>query len=214
MIDYGDCAKVIENYHSIKIESEQEIIAQDPKKQKSILEKDVKDKTLEVFEDNASFLKKAAYQRIQNGKANFANIQLLNENEDIISFVNYEQNVILRMSIEINEDLHLLDYGYQIQNEDGIEVVYSDSITENKSLLNVKKGDRYVIDWNFKTSLTHIHGKYNVLCALGIPMNYEKVMFEFCDRVPISVQFQMQPKAGIPICGFVHWHNKVDIIKY
>ena len=105
---------------------------------------------------------------MQNGKANIENVVLLSGNEENIYFVEYEQKVILRMAFEVNEDLKILDYGYQIRNENGVDIIHSDSIIENKSLINVKKGERFVVDWHFKISLSHISGKYTVLTGLVI----------------------------------------------
>ncbi len=178
-----------------------------------INEKEIKDKKNLMFEDNAIFQEKAKYERVQNGKASFVNVQLLDENENVINLVEYEQNLTLRMSIEIHEDLHLLDYAYQIRNENGVEGVYSNSIIENCSLHNLKEGDRYVIDWFFKASLTNFHGNYSIVSILGILIDYEQLEAEYCDLVPISVQFQMLPRKGSPVPGIVHWDNKVEIVK-
>ena len=118
------------------------------------------------------------------------------------------------MAIEIYEDIHVLDHAYRIRNQNGLGLIHSDSILENKSLYNVKKGERYIIDWHFKASLTNFHGNfYTIASALIIPVNYEEVLLEFCDRVLIAVQFKMLQRQKFPLIGLIHWENEVDIFK-
>lgn len=216
MIDYGNCEKVVEKYFSKKIESEQKVITTELNKPFTSSEnrktnnKDNKYK--EFFENNALFLEKASYQRTQNGKANLVNVQLLDENENIVFFVNYEQQLTLRMAIEIHEEIDTLVHAYQIRNQDGVEIIHTDSIIENKNLINVKKGDRYIIDWHFKASLSRRN--YTITSGLFIPISYEPPKLEFCDMVRIAVQFTMQIRQGFPLLGIAHWDNKVEIVKY
>lgn len=217
IVDYGESAEVVDKFFLMTIESQQRIIMPDSNKANKISESRAqipKDKKHNVFEDNALFLEKAAYQRVQNGKASIVNVQLLDENEELALFVEYEQKLTLRVAIEIHEDIHTLEHGYQIRNEDGVEIVHSDSIIENKSLHNLKKGNRYIIDWRFKASLTDHHGNYTIATGLLILINYDKRLFEFCDRVPISFQFHMNPRPWWPLIGMVCWDNEVDIVKY
>ena len=51
------------------------------------------------------FDKNAAYQRTQNGRAEFTNIQLLDTNGEQISEVVFGQEVVLRMVIKFNSDV-------------------------------------------------------------------------------------------------------------
>lgn len=217
IINYGKSSEVVEKYYTSQLKSVQQAIFRNTTDLQKNFEKknlSLNDNKKKFFEENALFQKKAKYQRIQNGKADIVNVQLLDENEESVYFVEYEQKVILRMAIEIHEDIHLLDYGYQIRNENGVEVVHSDSIIDKKRLHGAKKGDRYLIDWDFKTSLTNIGGKYSILTGLVIPINYDLQQYEICDRVPISVQFEVMSRKGFPLLGFVHWDNKIDIFKY
>ncbi|MHC4267850.1 MAG: ABC transporter ATP-binding protein [Planctomycetota bacterium] len=214
MIDFGKSEKVIDTYFSQKIESEQKVITAELKKPSTSLENtktNAKDnKHEEFFEDNAIFLKKASYQRTQNGEANLVNVQLLDENENIVFFVNYEQQLTLRMAIEIHEEIDTLVHEYQIRNQDGVQIIHSDSVIENKNLVNVKKGDRYIIDWHFNASLSH--GDYTISSGLFILISYEPPKLEYCDRVPIATQFSMQIRPGFPMLGIAHWDNKVEIV--
>ena len=212
MIYYDKADKVVEEYFALKVKSEQSVFETEEGEKSNELLPDIlaDEQTKSVaFYNNAEFQKRAAFQRIQNRKAGFINIQLLNEKGYEIASIDYEQNVILRMAVEVNEDLPYLCYGYHIRDKNGIDVVYSDSAIENRNIDSPKKGDRYLIDWKFKASL--IQGTYNIACVLSIPINLEIGQVEFCDFVPLAVQFNMAPRKGAQMYGNVHWDNFVNI---
>ena len=197
----------------MKVQSEQYVINNKIKKKvSSESETELSKSGSDIFINNAEFQKRASFQRIQNGKASFVNVQLLDEDENEIQFVEYEQNVILRMAIEIFEDIDVLGFGYLIRNKNGIEVAHSGSYIENKKLQSVKKGERYIIDCRFKASLQH--GNYNVVCTLAIPINIEISKAVFCDFVTLAFQFVMEPRRGGVLHGLVHLDNKIEIYKY
>ncbi|MFC1848575.1 ABC transporter ATP-binding protein [candidate division CSSED10-310 bacterium] len=212
----GKSSEVSEKYYSFKVKSEQKVIETGESAALTSTQKDEQisaETRNKIFTDNSLFLQKAAYQRIQNGKATIVNFLLLDEHQDLIFYVSYEQILLLRAAVEIHEDMHTLIHGYQIRNEDGVELIHSDTETENKNLLNVKKGDRYILDWRFKVSLTNYPKNYTIATSLFRPLNLETSQIEMVDYVPIAAQFQMQPKQIFPLCGLVHWYNEVDIIK-
>ena len=208
VVDYGNPDKVINKYFSMKLENEQIVI------KKTLDTKDILsskyDKT-QTFINNMEFQKKALFRRIQNGKASFVNIQLLDEYENEIQFVDYEQNVILRMAIETHEAIETLSFGYIIKNKNGVDIINSNSLIENKWLQKVTKGERYIIDWKFKASLQH--GLYNIACVLSIPIDISVSKVDYCDYVPLAIQFEMGRRKEGELYGIVHWDNKIEIYK-
>jgi lipopolysaccharide transport system ATP-binding protein len=215
LLDYDTSDKVVEKYFNIKVQSEQKVIAVANPVDKSDLQKLERQSTnataLHIFTKNAEFQKRAAFQRIQNGKASFSNILLLNEHEKEIHIVEYAQTVILRMALDICENIPALGHGYHIRDKNGIDVVYSDCVIENMPFLNVKSGEKYLIDWKFKATL--MHGHYTIACGTSIPLDLATGKVNFCDFVPIAVQFEMQPRHGSHLYGFVHWDNNVITLK-
>lgn len=214
LVDFDSTDRVVEKYIDIKIRGEQKFVGvqteDDYTDQYSEASPIPHDKL--IFINNTEFKKRSVFQRIQNGKAAFKNIQLLNkEGVEIIS-IDYEQEVTLRMAVEIYEDIPVLCYGYQIKDRNGVEINCSDSILEDRNLLQVEKGERYIIDWKFSVSLTH--GNYSIVAVLSIPINMEMGQVEFCDRIPCAMQFEVQPRPGWMLYGLSHWHNKLSVEKY
>ncbi len=218
LITYGLAKQVVEKYFSMKVESEQVILKQDEIKNKLndselLVESDeYLSNEKDSFVNNLDFLKRAAFQRIQNGKASFINVQILNEEAKKISNFDYGQNLILRMYIEIYEDIDELVFGYHIRDKNGTDIVYSDSEIEGKTLKSIKEGERYIIDWKFQAAL--IQGIYNVSCVLSIPIQFEIAVVDFCDFVPLAVQFGVAPRKDARLYGSVHWDNSVEIVKH
>lgn len=160
------------------------------------------------FENNQAFLKNAAYQRIQNGKLEFVNIQLLDMQERPVMSVVYGQMVILRMAILVHEDTACFGTGYHLRNAAGMELVYSDSRIEEQAVTDARAGACYLMDWRFRVSLRE--GKYNIACVMSLPVNLEARQVECCDFVPCAIQFDVLTNA-CEMGGYVHWHNDVDI---
>jgi lipopolysaccharide transport system ATP-binding protein len=215
--EYGKSSEVVEKYitsqlkeHHKKVISDLVDIEDNSKK----LQRNIKDRKYKAFEDNSVFQKNAQYQRVQNGKAEIKNVQLLNEKEEPVYYIEYGTQAMLRVAIEIHQDIPKLDFGYQIRDKNGIEVIQADSVFENKRLHNLKKGDKYVVDWYFTVSLSHMGNTYTILTGLVNPINYDMQQFEICDRVPISVQFEVMIRKEFPLLGLVCWDNRVKVTKY
>ena len=210
ILDFGKSDEVVERYLAIKVEREQKILPSDDSLHGGG-ESAAKSAQHLCFLDSEAFQNKASFQRITNGKANFINVQLLDEKGKLIDIVEYEQNVILRMAIEVNEDIHVLSYAYHIRDRHGISIVYSDSLIEDKNLNFPRKGERYILDWKFKVSLTS--GIYSVLCALSIPIDINLAQVEYCDYIPIALQFSVETRKGSPLYASVHWQNTILVEK-
>lgn len=202
---------VIQKYFSLKVENEQRLLEVPAgKAPPAPLQAHEREGLREAaFLNNSEFQKRASYQRLRNGKAGFANIQLLDENGREVFLIEYEQELTLRMAVEAHEDIPSLAYGYHIRDKNGVDIVYSDCVIEGCPVLSLKAGDRCIIDWRFKASLSC--GIYNIACVLSMPINLELSQVEFCDFVPLAVQFEMRQRKGSYLYGRVHWDNTVEV---
>ena len=162
------------------------------------------------FRNNEVFLKNASYQRIQNGKLSFCNVQLLDEAGHPIAAAEYGQSVILRMAIDVHADAAFFGTGYHIRNEAGMELVYSDSQIEDKIVHQAKAGSRYLMDWKFRIALRE--GRYNIACVMSLPIDLLARKVECCDFVPCAVQFTVLTNT-CEMGGYVHWPNVVHVQK-
>lgn len=208
--DQGDAGEVIEHYFALKVKSEQQVapgaagLSGAPALPANLPED---------FTRNAEFLKRAEFQRIRNGKANFVNVRMLNQAGEDIQYVEFDQLVTLRMAVEVTGELDgALACGYHIRDSNGVDIVYSDSIIENIDIPVSAKGSRFVVDWTFRMALRH--GNYNVAVVLSVPINLSGSLVDFCDFVPLALQFSVAPRQISYLYGGVHWANQVQVVRY
>ncbi|GAM08930.1 ABC transporter protein AbcA [Geobacter sp. OR-1] len=201
----GDSSKVVEKYFAMVVQSEQIIKSTGSELPIGGFGAD------SVFNQTANFIKRSAFQRIQNGKATFANVLLLDCDGQEVNVAEYNQMVTLRMAIVILEDIHELSYAYHIRDKNGVDIVYSSAGIENSRLSFPKKGERYVIDWQFELSL--MENEYTISCVLSIPVYDELGKVEICDFIPIATQFAVAPRRPMKLYGLVHWPNEVMVTK-
>lgn len=207
----ASAADVAQKYFELTVSARQQIL--ETSNDKSINNNEPVDFTNNPYYNflipSASFTLTSSFQRIQNGKAEFLNIVLLDEFENEISTVKYGQTVILRMVLKINTNIHSLGYGYHIIEKNGISVIYGSASIEQKTLSELNTGEIYIIDCKFNLSI--LQGTYSISCATSIPINLEIGEVEFCDFIPISCQFEMERRSPVPIYGLVHIENNVVV---
>lgn len=168
----------------------------------------------ELLRGKELFDKNAAYRRIQNGRAQFENIQLLNSDGNQISEVIFNQEVVLRMVVKFNDDVPFLGMGYHIRNATGIDLVYTDSrFNGMKAIFDAKRDEIYVVDWRFKVSLRK--ELYDIACVISIPIDENMSSADICDFVPCALQFAVvNPNPYMDLLGgYVHWDNDLTITK-
>ncbi|MBR5914502.1 MAG: ABC transporter ATP-binding protein [Selenomonadaceae bacterium] len=158
------------------------------------------------------FLKNATYQRIQDGRADLINVQLMNLDGELISEVAFAQEVILRMVVKFNQYVRCIGMGYHIRNATGIDLIYSDSrFNKTKAIFDAKKDEVYVIDWKFKVELRS--EMYTIACVISSPIDDKFLDADPHDYVPCAIQFKVvNPNAFLTLAGgYVHWHNDLKV---
>ncbi|MDD3158333.1 ABC transporter ATP-binding protein [Anaeromusa sp.] len=220
---YDSAAVVVEQYFASKVRSEQMVVAA---AESSAVELEsaaalVQNEPVQGCEE---FAARAAFQRLQNGSARFLNVQLLDRQGRTAAAVEYGQELLLQMLVEVSEDCYNLGCAYHIRDRLGNDIIYSDSLIEDKVLYNVKAGERYLIKWRFKSEL--MQGVHNIACTLSTAPQVQTQLTEqdlqtinletvvFCDSVPCAVQFQMMPRQGGALYGAVHWPNSLEIAPF
>jgi lipopolysaccharide transport system ATP-binding protein len=214
-LDFNSSEVVTEKYFSRWLEQfcEKNPASSNGNSGNGLQEKRIKTVTNPAFEENRIFNNNALFQRLQNGKANLLNVQLLDVSGKTVQTVGYEQVVTLRMAVSICEDIDVLGYGFWIRNAAGVNVVHIAANIENTILRAVKKGERFIINSRFKTPLQQ--GNYTIACYLSIPLDdniFASVVL--CDYVPIAVQFEMLPRSKGEVHGLIHLENEITIEKY
>lgn len=207
MEDEGDVARVVDRYFAARVRGEQAVID-------SELPTITDTAPIEhaAFTPSEDFLRRSAFERIQNGRARFANVQIINTHGRPIDVADYDQPITLRMAIEITDDINDdLTFGYHITDSNGINIIYTDSAIEQLQIERPRRGERYIIDSTFRASLRH--GTYSVIAAISIPINLAQAQVDYCDYIPIAAQFTVSPRPGSIIYGLVRLDNQTQITR-
>jgi lipopolysaccharide transport system ATP-binding protein len=215
MLMNGSAVDVAQKYFELRVLSQQDTI-QFNTDRNQIPDTDSKTKNISnpyqgFLIPSEIFTKSSSFQRIQNGKAEFLNVVLLDEFENVITNVKYGQTVILRLVIKVLTDINLLGFGYRIIDQNGIAVVNGTSSIANKGIVDLIESDIYIID--FKFTLKIRQGNYTIACITSIPINSEISEVDFCDIIPIACQFEMERRYPSPIYGLVCLENEIEIHK-
>ncbi len=113
------------------------------------------------------------------------------------------------MAVEIHEDIPRLGFGYHIRDKNGMDIIYSDSLIEARTIENPEKGQRFIIDWKFRLSLRQ--GDYSILCVLSRLGEYLATDSKFCDLIPVAYQFTANPGLKGSLYGAVHIENAITV---
>lgn len=206
----GKADEVVEEYIAARIRSRQftEETATDsvPKDQPAL------EKVKRFLQTNEEFQRNASYQRVQNGKVSFVNVELLDEAGNSVRTVSYGQRVKLCCTIKSETDIEILTVGYHINSKDGVEVIYSDSWLDRKPFLRLKKGRIYIFEYSFSIRLCA--GDYNIGVVMSIPLSEVAGDVETCDVVPLAIQFSVAADPLYVIYGCVHWDNEFELSEY
>lgn len=200
----GAADRVVELYYSRLVEHQQQV----SKATAAELQDAAPPSNQNEIGDTSEFDSRATFQRIQNGKAAFSNVRLIDEHGKSKGEIDFGDRVTLRMSFRSNVAFEMIGLAYHIRDSKGVDVVYSDTGIEDSHLKQVASGDEFIVDWTFRVTLRE--GTYTIACMLSEPIDLTFGRVDVCDFVPIAVQFRVARGDSLPIYGAVHWANKVE----
>ncbi len=191
MFDKAD--KVAEEYFAARFEKKSDSTQQQKRIQDTNVKQAPQSKTSKNIYSNEEFKKTSSFQRIQNGKVNFTNVVILDEEEKVIQQVQFGQAITVRCFVDIHEDIHNLSFGFHIRNRNGVEILYDDTVLQRQEVLWVKQNERYIVDWSFKLMLQE--GNYNIAVVTSVPINLDIAEVDMCDFIPIAAQIMVESKV-------------------
>lgn len=174
---YSEANKVAERYFSEKFEIKEEL--------------QTNNSHLSIQSDysNEAFQKTSTFQRIQNGKATFSNVVLLDKNFKPMPLAEFGKPAMIRYYIDVFEDIHNLTFAFHIRDRNGVELIYDDTILNGNQTISAQAGDKLIIDWEFTINLQA--SAYNIAAMMSIPLNYDIGGVDICDFVPIACSFEV-----------------------
>ena len=165
--------------------------------------------TPDIYMGKESFEKHASFERIQNGRSRFLNVQMIDSKNIMKNIFNFGERVTYRMLIETAEPLINLNVSYHIRTKTGVDIVYGDTRVLGQLDYKYIQNRKYILDWEFRLNL--VHGQYCINCGLALPPHQGNPDWEYIDFIPFAYDFSVIPRKEGMIDGFVVWKNDLGI---
>ena len=202
---FGEVNSAVEKYYSALVASQRN--EQSAESATSVVSMPPRD----YMEGAENFRAQAAFQRIQNGVAEFLNVILLDDSGRAVDSVAFGEKMTLRQVVRVQKSVSQLGLGYHIRDKNGLDIIYSDTAIEKKHLASPDVGDIYAVDWTFTVFLRE--GNYVVASMLSEPIDLEIGNVTVIDFIPISTRFSVARKGSLPIYAASYWTNRLDILE-
>ncbi len=160
-----------------------------------------------TFQTGADFDERVKLFRHGTGAARIRDVQLLDMQGRLVSSVEFDEEVILRVHVEYFEDAPLSILGFSIRDKTGTDIVGTNTYEENVPLPSRQAGDTIVVD--FRQRLPLSNGTYSVTTALA----YDRSKPDYFDWVDNALVLTVLPpesgkvvhgKIGLPVAIAVH----------
>lgn len=149
---------------------------------------------------NEAFRARAALNRVQNGMAEFMNVQMLRKGRLCQDF-DYDDEVTIRMVVACAERLANLNVSLTIKTVQGTSLAYSDTRLVGEIGRIYEAAARYEVEWTLRLPL--MHGRYVLGCGMAFPPDERHLDWRFVDMVPGAYEFRMAPRAEGMVGGLV-----------
>jgi lipopolysaccharide transport system ATP-binding protein len=137
--------------------------------------------------------------RIQNGKAEILNVELLSESGKVSEIFDFNESITANIKIQSKESIEDLTYGIHIRDQYGVDVLYFDDSTTQMSLPLLNQNG--VGQITLQTKLPLAEGDY-VISILLSKLNPQGGI-EIYDFIPLSYHFKMNKRQPRAIYGKV-----------
>lgn len=147
-----------------------------------------------------AFRVRAAINRVQNGMAEFINVQMLRKGLLCQDF-DYDDEVTVRMVVACAERLANLNVSLAIKTVQGTPLAYCDTRLVGEIGRIYQAGVRYEVEWTFRLPL--MHGRYVLGCGMAFPPDDRHPDWRFVDMVTGAYEFRMAPRAEGMVGGLL-----------
>lgn len=161
------------------------------------------------FKESSAFDEYVNEFRYGTGEAKVTYVEILNYQKNVISHINFNEELTFRIYIQFHSDIDIIVV-YYIRDEKKIELLGSNSIIEDQSIISGKKGDRYVVDFITKIPLTD--GVYTILIELNKVIVIDKSVVHV-DVVENAALFHVYQREYTRIWSKAYFPNKMEIYK-
>jgi lipopolysaccharide transport system ATP-binding protein len=148
------------------------------------------------------FDRRVAQFRYGTGEAHITYAELLNMDNEPISMVEFNQNVKIRIYFEVYEQ-NLLSVNFNVRDNKKNNITGSNLLLADQSLLEVRPGDCYQVDYAVRLPLAE--GVYSIEVTLT------EHIINFVDFIPDAIVFTISGWKNSKVWSNVYLFPSVDI---
>ena len=151
------------------------------------------------FAASDEFLARVAATRFGDGGARIVNVELLNLAGEPIYYVDFDEEILLDIHLEFHCAVSRIVVGYLIRNQNGLDVLGTNTFTEGVPIADVLPGERLVLRARLRLPLHP--GGYTVSPAVVDERNVQRA--DYFDWVDHALAFQvLKPRDRIVYAMF------------
>jgi ABC-type polysaccharide/polyol phosphate transport system ATPase subunit len=161
-----------------------------------------------TFSLSPEFLERTAATRFGDGRARIVNVELRNLDGEPIYYADFDQEVVLDVHIEFHEAVESVVVGYLFRNQNGLDVIGTNTYAEGIPVTGLAAGDRIVVRSRLRLPLHP--GGYTVSPAVMDERNLMRA--DYFDWVDNALALEvMKPSDRIVYAMFhVDQHIRVE----
>lgn len=161
------------------------------------------------FKPSEEFEKRVALFRYGSGGARIENVELLNEEDEPISLIEFDQKVKIRIHISIQRET-TVTVNYYVQDNRKNLILGTGLRLAGEGFLNCHPGDKFVVTYATRFPLQD--GNYSLQVQLTEPIIVDHTA-EFLDVIDDAVVFNVQLNPAGRVWMKVYIPNSVNIWK-
>jgi lipopolysaccharide transport system ATP-binding protein len=160
-----------------------------------------------AFDRSAEFLERTAATRFGDGRARIVNVELRNLDGEPIYYVDFDEEVLLDIHIEFHEAVASVIVGYLFRNQNGLDVIGTNTFAEGVPVTNLAAGDRIVLRSRLRLPLHP--GGYTVSPAIMDERNVARA--DYFDWVDNAIALEVMKPADRIIYAMFHVEQRLRI---
>lgn len=153
------------------------------------------------------FDKRVAQFREGNGTVRVTSFELTDMQGNKIKAADFNQKIKLRIALEFKEDKSVA-VSYHIRDDKNLELLGSSTRVEMDSLLQGKKGERYLVE--FATKVPLVEGAYNITLVVSEPVILNRTAL-FNDYIENVAVFEVLENPRAKLWDKVYVNNDLKI---
>jgi len=205
MLDIGDADRISRAYHRLMFRDETaapratDAAPARPLLRAAAVPGSTSDEPPCTFRPDPEFFHRTETTRFGDGGARIVNVELRNLAGEPVYHVNFDEEVLLDIHVEFHVAVARVVIGYLVRNQNGLDVLGTNTFTEGIALEDMKPGDRIVLRARMRMPLHP--GGYTINPAVTDERNVERA--DYFDWVDNALAFEvLKPRDRIVYAMF------------